>query len=40
MTASIENIPLNKLVPWDGNVRKTGIGGTIAALAASLWRTV
>ena len=30
------SIPLNKLVPWDGNVRKTGAGDGIAELAASI----
>ena len=30
------SIPLNKLVPWDGNVRKTGISNGIEELAASI----
>jgi ParB/RepB/Spo0J family partition protein len=35
---SIASIPLNKLVPWDGNVRKTnaeeGLGELVASIAA------
>lgn len=30
------NIPLNKLVPWDGNVRKTGASEGIEELSASI----
>ena len=29
-------IPLNKLVPWDGNVRKTGVEDGLEELAASI----
>ena len=32
----IGTIPLNKLVPWDGNVRKTGAGEGIEELQASI----
>jgi len=30
------SIPLNKLVPWDGNVRKTGVAEGIDELSASI----
>jgi ParB family transcriptional regulator, chromosome partitioning protein len=30
------SIPLNKLVPWDGNVRKTGVSEGIEELSASI----
>jgi ParB family chromosome partitioning protein len=39
MTATTENftsIPLNKLIPWKGNVRKTGAGERIEELAADI----
>lgn len=31
-----QNIPLNKLAEWEGNVRKTQVKGDIAELAASI----
>ena len=31
MSNETTNIPLNKLVPWDGNVRRTGVRGRTAA---------
>ena len=34
--SEITTIPLNKLVPWDGNVRKTGAADGIAELASSI----
>lgn len=33
---SIASIPLNKLVPWDGNVRKTGASDDLDELIASI----
>ncbi len=33
---SIASIPLNKLVPWDGNVRKTGASDGLEELIASI----
>ena len=33
---SIASIPLNKLVPWDGNVRKTGASEGLGELKASI----
>lgn len=33
---SIASIPLNKLVPWDGNVRKTGASDDLGELKASI----
>jgi ParB family chromosome partitioning protein len=33
---SIASIPLNKLVPWDGNVRKTGANDGLEELIASI----
>jgi len=39
MTTATENftsIPLNKLIPWKGNVRKTGAGDRIEELAADI----
>jgi len=30
------HVPLNKLVPWDGNVRKTGVSDGLEELAASI----
>ena len=33
---SIASIPLNKLVPWDGNVRKTGASDDLEELTASI----
>ena len=33
---SIASIPLNKLVPWDGNVRKTGASDNLEELTASI----
>lgn len=35
MTGTV-TIPLNKLIAWDGNVRKTGITDGIDELAASI----
>ena len=35
-TQSIASIPLNKLVPWDGNVRKTDAGKGLEELIASI----
>src|SRR5262245_23418022 len=32
----VQNIPLKKLVAWDGNVRKTGADTALAELAASI----
>ena len=39
MTTAIINIPLNKLAPFDGNVRKTQNKGFIDELAASIKAT-
>ncbi len=36
MTNETTSIPLNKLVVWDGNVRKTGVSDGIDELAASI----
>lgn len=36
MTHQSTSIALNKLVPWDGNVRKTGVSDGIEELAASI----
>lgn len=36
MTQETTTIPLNKLVLWDGNVRRTGAGDGIGELAASI----
>lgn len=36
MTHETTTIPLNKLVPWDGNVRRTGASDGIDELAASI----
>jgi ParB-like nuclease domain len=33
---SIASIPLNKLVPWDGNVRKTGAADGLEDLTANI----
>lgn len=33
---SIASIPLNKLVPWDGNVRRTGASDNLEELTASI----
>jgi len=33
---SIASIPLNKLVPWDGNVRKTGAADGLQELTANI----
>jgi ParB family chromosome partitioning protein len=35
-TASTQPIPLNQLVAWHGNVRRTGSGDGIESLAASI----
>jgi ParB family chromosome partitioning protein len=34
--SSIASIPLSKLVPWDGNVRKTGAADGLGELTASI----
>lgn len=36
MTHETTTITLNKLVAWDGNVRKTGVAEGIDELAASI----
>lgn len=36
MTITTQSIPLNKLIPWSGNVRKTDVGADIEELAASI----
>ena len=33
---SVTVIPLNKLVPWDGNVRKTGASEGLGELQAAI----
>ncbi|MGE0061419.1 MAG: ParB/RepB/Spo0J family partition protein [Xanthobacteraceae bacterium] len=36
MTITTQSIPLNKLIPWSGNVRRTDAGADIEELAASI----